>query len=293
MPEPVSEDDHGDFGTEVTTEEETLDAGSTDVEMNLQEEKEDVPENQDVSSEMQEALDEAAEHEEVTQYDSHRDAVEAATGGEYTSNDGVSKEEATVEDFRADLEDEQDSEATQAGSETTQDKSGAPTSTSPPEDPDREGSQEVEDLPETTSSDLGIDEIDEDGQPDFSALKGTEEEIEEVTRNGTTFEFVFQEPENSDDEIINMVRDLRGDGPGDNRNRDEMTAEEEAEAEQELRKEAALQTIQNYDSEVIAEQWEDFAGSVKLQLGGKGLQVLGLMDFIKASGAGPAPQQDG
>lgn len=289
MPESVSADvdedvEHSDFGTidasgsegEVLNAE-VVDAGSSDVEMQLEEEQEGIPEHQEVNSEVQEALDQAAQaSDDVVQHENHREAVEAMGGG--TEASSFTKDNATPEDFMMDSDDS-------TGSDSSSEAEQEETSTS-----DSNEAEDDESLPETTSEDIGLDNVDEDGEPDFSALKGAEQVTEEVTRNGQTFEFVFEEPEGSDDEIINMVRDLRGDTA---RNREEMTEEEEAEAESKLRKEAALKTITNYSREVLEDQWDDFTGSVKLQLGGRGLQVLGLMDFIRASGGGPEVQQGG
>lgn len=248
-----SEDvEHSDFGT---SDEDVVNAGSSDVEMNLSEE-EGIPDEQEVHPDVQESLDTAVDEGSATEYDNHKEAIEAATGRDNINEDINSDPEP--EDFMMD-EEEVDGASTDESNTDTAD---------------------TEDFPETSSEEVGLG----DGEVDFSALKSTEQVTETINRGGQEFEFVFEEPEGSDDEIINMVRQRQED------DEDEI---DEAEVEAELRKEAVLKTLVKPEPSVVASQWDDFAGSVKLQLGGRALDVLGLMDFIRASGAGPELQQEG
>lgn len=252
----MTDENHTDFGTvpDEDNEEDVIEAGSSNVEMNFQEDDEGIPEHQEVDPDVQEALDNAVEQGSGVEYDSHRDAIDASTGNTGEDEHYEPNKEPQPEDYMMSEE-----EAEEYAEENVQ-------------------TDEVEDLPDTSAEDIGM----EDGETDFSALKSTEEVTETVTRGDQEFEFVFKEPEDSDDEIINMIRDKR-----DNRN-EEI---DEAKLQAEIRREAVMKTIVNYPPEVIEREWDDFAGSVRLQLGGRALDVLGLMDFIQASGVGPGVQQ--
>lgn len=253
MPEVVEDDN--EFGT--VDDEEVVDAGTADVEMDVRDD-EGIPEHQEVDPEVQEALDNAVEEGSATQYDSHKEAIEAATGndGEDEEKESVDDSGPSPEDYMMD-EDEVDDYNDDNGEE-----------------------DETENLPDATSEDVGM----KDGEMDFSALKSTEQVTETVNRGNEEFDFVFEEPEESDDEIINMIRDRQG------QDRNQI---DEAEVEGELRREAVEKTLVSPSPDVVMPQWDDFSGAVRLQLGGRALQVLGLMDFIRASGAGPQVQQEG
>jgi len=253
MAENATEDvEHGDFGTSDEVEEEVVHAGSSDVEMNLVEE-DGVPEEQDVDPDVREKLDEAVEEGVGTEYENHREAVNAATG----RNNNPEEDESLADQFQMDPEEVQNDEEVESNTDS-----------------------DDTDLPESTAEEVGM----QDGEMDFSALKSTEQVTETVTRGNQEFEFVFEEPEGSDDEIINMVRARQNQDPENI---------DESEVEAELRREAVMKTLVSPSSDVVEDQWDEFAGSVKLQLGGRALQVLGLMDFIRASGAGPELQQGG